>query len=148
MHCVYRFCLSFKYHCTFVFVFCLVNFFLGKTLFGNFNPLNPAGRFSGLRKQGPKNPVGRFSGICYGVSKTRRASKLAHVRLIIKWFVYTGRYQATLRSQVEVQPCLVFAQYAIYWQVFVLDTCICVENMAEILSVCEDTDTRFMLWTM
>ena len=65
------------------------------------NPLNPAGRFSGLRKQGPKNPAGRFSGICYGVSKTRRASKPAHVRLIIKWFVYTGRYQATLRSQAE-----------------------------------------------
>ena len=67
----------------------------------NFNPLNPAGRFSGLRKQGPRNPAGRFSGICYGVSKTRRAFKPAHVRLIIKWFVYTGRYQATLRSQVE-----------------------------------------------
>ena len=67
----------------------------------SFNPLNPAGRFSGLRKQGPRNPAGRFSGICYGVSKTRRASKPAHVRLIIKWFVYTGRYQATLRSQVE-----------------------------------------------
>ena len=65
------------------------------------NPLNPAGRFSGLRKQGPRNPAGRFSGICYGVSKTRRAFKPAHVRLIIKWFVYTGRYQATLRSQVE-----------------------------------------------
>ena len=67
----------------------------------HFNPLNPAGRFSGLRKQGPRNPAGRFSGICYGVSKTRRAFKPAHVRLIIKWFVYTGRYQATLRSQVE-----------------------------------------------
>ena len=67
----------------------------------NLNPLNPAGRFSGLRKQGPRNPAGRFSGICYGVSKTRRAFKPAHVRLIIKWFVYTGRYQATLRSQVE-----------------------------------------------
>ena len=66
-----------------------------------FNPLNPAGRFSGLRKQGPRNPAGRFSGICYGVSKTRRAFKPAHVRLIIKWFVYTGRYHATLRSQVE-----------------------------------------------
>ena len=39
------------------------------------NPLNPAGRFSGLRKQGPRNPAGRFSGICYGVSKTRRAFK-------------------------------------------------------------------------
>ena len=70
------------------------------TYFG-FNPLNPAGRFSGLRKQGPRNPAGRFSGICYGGSKTRRAFKPAHVRLIIKWFVYTGRYQATLRSQVE-----------------------------------------------
>ena len=65
------------------------------------NPLNPAGRFSGLPKQGPRNLAGRFSGICYGVSKTRRAFKPAHVRLIIKWFVYTGRYQATLRSQVE-----------------------------------------------
>ena len=51
--------------------------------------------------RGPKTPAGRFSGICYGVSKTRRAFKPAHVRLIIKWFVYTGRYQATLRSQVE-----------------------------------------------
>ena len=70
-------------------------------MFVDINPLNPAGRFSGLRKQGPKNPAGRFSGICYGVSKTRRAFKPAHVRLIIKWFVYTGRYQATLRSQVE-----------------------------------------------
>ena len=65
------------------------------------NPLNPAGRFSGLRKQGPKNLAGRFFGICYGVSKTQRASKPAHVRLIINWIVYTGRYQATLRSQVE-----------------------------------------------
>ena len=67
----------------------------------NVNPLNPAGRFSGLRKQGAKNPAGRFSGICYGVSKTRRACKLAHINPIINWFVYTGRYQATLRSQVE-----------------------------------------------
>ena len=67
----------------------------------NFNPLNPAGRFSGLRKQGPRNPAGRFSGIWYGVSKTRRAFKPVHVRLTIKWFVYTGRYQATLGSQVE-----------------------------------------------
>ena len=65
------------------------------------NPLNPAGGLSGLRKQRPRNPAGRFSGICYGVSKTRRAFKPAHVRLIIQWFVYTGRYQATLRSQVE-----------------------------------------------
>ena len=65
------------------------------------NPLNPAGQFSGLRKQGPKNPAGQFSSICYDVSNTRRASKPAHVRLIINWFVYTGRYQATLRSQVE-----------------------------------------------
>ena len=72
-----------------------------KFLWSHLNPLNPAGRFSGLRKQGPRNPAGRFSGICYGVSKTRRAFKPAHVRLIIKWFVYTGRYQATLRSQVE-----------------------------------------------
>ena len=39
-------------------------------------------------------------------------------------------------------------QYAIYWRVFVLDAWFCVENMEEILSVCEDTDTRFMLWTM
>ena len=31
---------------------------------------------------------------------------------------------------------------------FVLDAQICVENMPEVLSVCEDTDTRFMLWTM
>ena len=73
-----------------------------------FNPLNPAGRFSGLRKQGPKNPGGRFSGICYGVSKTQRVSKPAHVRLIINWFVYTGRYQATLRSQVESSSLFIF----------------------------------------
>ena len=65
------------------------------------NPLNPAGRFSGLRKHGAKNPAGRFSGICFGVSKTQRASKPAHVRPKINWFVYTGRYQATLKSQVE-----------------------------------------------
>ena len=65
------------------------------------NPLNPAGRFSALRKQGAKNPTSWFSAIFYGVSKTRRASKPAHVRSIINWFVYTGRYQATLRSQVE-----------------------------------------------
>ena len=63
--------------------------------------MNPAGRFSGLRKQGAKNPAGQFSGICYGVSKTRRASKPARVRPFINWFVYTRRYQATLRSQVE-----------------------------------------------
>ena len=75
--------------------------YVNKWLYFILNPLNPAGRFSGLRKQGPRNPAGRFSGICYGVSKTRRAFKPAHVRLIIKWFVYTGRYQATLRSQVE-----------------------------------------------
>ena len=73
-----------------------------------FNPLNPAGRFSGLRKQGAKNPAGRFSDICYGVSKTRRVSKPPHVRLIINWFVYTGRYQATLRSQVESSSLLSF----------------------------------------
>ena len=72
-----------------------------ETLVPTFNPLNPAGQFSGLRKQGAKNPAGRFSGICYGVSKTRRPSKPAHVRPNINWFVYTGRYQATLRSQVE-----------------------------------------------
>ena len=76
-------------------------FILNMACISEFNPLNPAGRFSGLHKQGPRNPAGRFSGICYGVSKTRRAFKPAHVRLIIKWFVYTGRYQATLRSQVE-----------------------------------------------
>ena len=66
-----------------------------------FNPLNPAGRFSGLRKRRSKSPVGWFSGICYGVSKTRRASKAAYIRANINWFVYTGRYQAILRSQVE-----------------------------------------------
>ena len=48
-----------------------------------------------------------------------------------------------LGQKLKVQACLVFLQYAIYWRVFVLDTRICVENMAEILSVCEDTDTRF-----
>ena len=72
-----------------------------QTLQLTINPLNPAGRFNGLCKQGPKNLADRFSGICYGVSKTRRPSKPAHVRLIINWIVYTGRYQATLRSQVE-----------------------------------------------
>ena len=51
--------------------------------------------------RGAKNPTGRFSSICCGVSKTWRASKPAHVRSTINWFVYTGRYQATLRSQVE-----------------------------------------------
>ena len=50
--------------------------------------------------------------------------------------------------KLEVQACLVFAQYAIYWRVFVLDTRICVENMAEILSVCEDTETCFMVWKL
>ena len=65
------------------------------------NPLSPAGRFSSLRKWGAKNPTGRFSGICYGVSKTRRASKPAHVGSNIKWFVNTGRNQATLKSQID-----------------------------------------------
>ena len=51
--------------------------------------------------RGPETRLAGFSGICYGVSKTRWAFKPGHVRLIIKWFVYTGRYQATLRSQVE-----------------------------------------------
>ena len=82
-----------------------INLFVWSTsitaFWNQFNPLNLAGRFSGLRKQGPKNPAGRFSGICYGVSKTQRAFKPAHIRLIINWIVYTGRYQATLRSQVE-----------------------------------------------
>ena len=59
------------------------------------------GRYSGLLKGGAKNPIGRYTGICYGVSKTRRECKPAHVRSIINHFVYTGQYQATLRSQVE-----------------------------------------------
>ena len=67
----------------------------------NFNPLNPTGWYSGLRKEGAKNPTGWYTGICYGVSKTRRECKPANVRSIINCFVYTWRYQATLRSQVE-----------------------------------------------
>ena len=105
-----------------------------------FNPLNPAGRFSGLCKRGSKNPTGRFAGICYGASKTRRASKPAHVRSIINWSVYSGRYQATLRSQVESSSLFSFRTTCNLLTGFVLDARICVENMAEILSVCEDTD--------
>ena len=52
-------------------------------------------------KGGAQNPTSQYTGICYGVSKTRRECKPAHVRSIINCFVYTGRYQATLRSQVE-----------------------------------------------
>ena len=118
------------------------------TCVNTINPLNPAGRFSDLCKRGSKNLVGRFSGICYGVSKTQRASKPAHVRANINWFVYTGRYQATRRSQVESSSLFSFRTTCNLLTGFVLDARFCVENMAEILSVCEDTDTRLMLWTM
>ena len=113
----------------------------------NFNPLNPAGRFSGLHKQGTKNPASRFSGICYGVSKTRSASKPAHVRLIITDLFTPESIRLHLGHKLKVQACLVFAQYVIYRWIFVLDARFCVENMAEILSVCEDT-VYLMLWTM
>ena len=112
------------------------------------NPLNPVGRLSGLLKQGAKNPAGRFSGIYSGVSKTWRASKPVHVRPIINWFVYTGRYQATHKSQVESSSLFNFRTICNLLTVFVLDARFCIENMAEILSVCEDADTRLMLWTM
>ena len=39
--------------------------------------------------------------VCQKPEEHLKLSKPAHIRLIIKWFVYTGRYQATLRSQVE-----------------------------------------------
>ena len=111
----------------------------------NFNPLNPACWFSSLRKRGAKNPTGCFSGICCGVSKTRRASKSVHVRSIMNWFVYTGRYQATLRSQVESSSLFTFCTTCNLLMGFVLNAQFCVENMAEIFSVCEDADTRLML---
>ena len=109
---------------------------------GLFNPLNPTVRYSGLCKGGAKN---RHLLWCV---KTRRECKPAHVRSIINCFVYTGRYQATLRSQVESSSLFSFGIHAIYYEVFVLDVRFCIENMAEIFSVCEYTHTRLMLWTM
>ena len=82
--------------------------------YDSFNPLNPAARFSGLRKQGAKNLAGRFSGICYGVSKTRRASKPAHVRPIKSDLFTPEGIRLHLGHKLKVQACLVFAQYAIF----------------------------------
>ena len=109
---------------------------LAQRLLQTTNPLNPTGRY------GAKNPTGRYTGICYGVSKTRRECKPAHVRSIINCFLYTGRYQATIGHKLKVQACLVLAYHAIYYTVFVLDARFCVENMAEIFSVCEGTNTH------
>ena len=117
-----------------------------------FNPLNPAGWFTSLCKQGSKNLTGQFSGICYGVSKTWRASKQVHVRSIINWFVCTGRYRATLWSQVESSILFSFRT------TYNLLTGFCTRctilhrkyGRDRLLIVREDTDsdTRLMLWTM
>ena len=111
--------------------------------------------FAAYANRGPKTRRAGFPAFAMVCQKPEEHlnSKPAHVRLIIKWFVYTGRYQATPRSQVErsqVESSSLFS----FRTICNLLTGFCTrytnlrKNMAQILSVCEDTDTPFMLWTM